>query len=154
MTEDQKLIVDRLCKTQCYSVQVGGRPLKYEDRETLKNEAWAVMASDASPYAKANALLHIIEAHYWRARESLDLMPSKIRRCVHGKRYSRGYELDLDVYTRHWLWANSDSVAIKGRGCDLPALLDQHFGYQPEENKFMPKGCTDYALLESRAGLA
>lgn len=128
-----------------YSISPGaGVALDYDAREALKGEAWAAIASDISGVKKAWALLHVIEAHYWRAREALEALPTAKQKKIHGKRYSKGYELDLDVYTRHWLWSNKDVEALKNRGCDFVDLLKESFGYEPERSAFMPTGCSDY----------
>lgn len=85
--------------------------MDYYEREKRKAEAWKLLsAEDTSLTIKARALLLLIEAHYWRAREHLEARPKAEQRRIHGKRYCRGYELDIDVYTRHWLHANGDRM--------------------------------------------
>lgn len=147
--DEQQAIVERLKKTMKYSPVDWELTTKagYAAREVFKQEAWAVIAMDSlRPYAQAMALLHVIECHYWRAREHLDAMPLAARKKIHGKRYSRSYELDIDVYTRHWLWANRDMEALQNRGCDLIAEVESNFGYVAEESKYLPKGKTCYEL--------
>jgi hypothetical protein len=130
-----------------YSVPLhGGTPLDFKARETLKSEAWSVIGGDASNIDKAWALLYVIEAHYWRAKQILEALPVVKQRRVHGKRYSKGYELDIDVYTRHWLWSNKDADALKNKSCNLVELLKEFFGYEPEQSKFLPVGHTIYDI--------
>jgi len=51
-----------------------------------------------------------------------------------------GYALDIDIYTRHWMWANGDRVAEQ----DAVAYVKEKFGYKPEESKFLKKGKSMY----------
>jgi hypothetical protein len=67
-------------------------------------------------------------------------MPKKFQRRVLGRRYSPWYELDIDVYTRHWLWANGDRVNEQ----DAVRYVIDEFGYAPEQNRFLPKGASIY----------
>lgn len=115
--------------------------MDYYEREEIKGIAWGLLRGEQSSLdEKACAIFMIIDAHYWRAREQLDDMPASFRRRVHGKRYTKGYELDIDVYTRNWLAANKN----------IPGCQDavEHFmkstGYAPEASKFLPDGATSY----------
>ena len=114
--------------------------LDYHQRETLKSEAWAVLAQTDYPmHERARALLHVIEAHYWRARAALELEPRSFQRRVHGKRYCRGYRLSIDVYTRHWLAANGSRVKEQ----DVVAHVIAEW-YRPENSRFLPYGASMY----------
>lgn len=115
--------------------------MNYQEREDAKKIAWAVLIRpDVSPREKAFHALKLIEAHYWRAREAVEGMPAPMRRKVHGRRYSRFYELDIDVYTRHWLWANGEKCLPASV---LEVLKDDWF-YEPEQHKMLGKGCSTY----------
>ena len=95
----------------------------------------------ADTWTQASAVLRWIDECYWDARKHFEAMPKSVQKRIHGKRYCLGYELDIDVYTRHWLAANSDKLA--------PGMLDfvrEHFGYKPESSRFLEKGQTIYAL--------
>ena len=116
--------------------------MDYHEREQQKTEAWLLLCSaDASLTIKAQALLNVIEAHYWRAREHLEARPKTEQRRIHGKRYGPGYQLDIDVYTRHWLHANGDRIT--------PEVIDavrEQWHYEPEPCRFLAKGQTSYAI--------
>lgn len=95
----------------------------------------------ANTWEQGVALLRWIDECYWDARKHFEAMPKAVQKRIHGKRYSPGYEMDIDVYTRHWLAANGDKLA--------PGVLDyvrEHFGYEPEPSRFLGKGQTIYAL--------
>jgi hypothetical protein len=54
--------------------------MDYHEREQQKIEAQRLLtAEDTSLEIKAQALLRIIEAHYWRAREHLESQPKALR---------------------------------------------------------------------------
>lgn len=115
--------------------------MDYYEREEMKAEAWECIRSEyTSIEEKAYALFRIIEAHYWRAKEQLADMPASFRRRVHGKRYSKSYELEIDIYTRHWLAANKNMPV----GNDVIEYLINELGYKPEPSKFLPIGATSY----------
>ena len=62
--------------------------MDYAEREQQKAEAWRLIAGEGNSLAiKAQALLRVIEAHYWRAREHLEVLPRAVQRRIHGKRY-------------------------------------------------------------------
>ena len=117
--------------------------MEYEQREKQKDEAWRILRSpEVGTPGKAQALLRIIEAHYWRALESIDSMTEKERRMLHGKNYCRGYVLELDTYTRHWLHSNSGIVTD-------PAIIEYirtEWRYEPEPSPFMAQGNTYYSM--------
>ena len=116
--------------------------MDYAEREQQKTEAWRLLtADDTSLPIKAQALLRVIDAHYWRAREHLEARPRTEQRRIHGKRYCPAYQLDIDVYTRHWLHANGDRIA--------PEVIDtvrEQWYYEPEASRFLAKGQTSYAI--------
>lgn len=115
--------------------------MDYFEREEMKAEAWHCLGSELlSINEKAYALFRIIEAHYWRAREQLDDMPASFRRRVHGKRYSKFYELEIDIYTRNWLAANQNIPV----GQDVFEYVINELGYKPVPSKYLPVGSTSY----------
>jgi hypothetical protein len=116
--------------------------MDYHEREKNKAEAWKLLGSaDTSLTIKAQALLRVIEAHYWRAREHLEARPKAEQRRIHGRRYCPFYQLDIDVYTRHWLHANGDRIAPEV----IETLRDQ-WHYEPEASRFLARGQTSYAI--------
>ncbi len=113
----------------------------YEQREAMKEQAWPIVGDPARPiFTRAAAALRVIEAHYWRARESLEARPKSFQRRVHGKRYSREYLLDLDVYIRHWLHANGERLLSQ----EVRAGILKEFGYAPEKSRFLAAGKSMY----------
>lgn len=116
--------------------------MDYLEREQQKSEAWTLLAAeDTSLPIKAQALLRVIDAHYWRAREHIEALPRAAQRRIHGKRYCPGYQLDIDVYTRHWLHANGDRIAS-----DVVDFVREQWSYEPEPSRFLAKGETSYAI--------
>lgn len=115
--------------------------MDYQEREEMKADAWQCIRSEYAGLShKAYALFRLIEAHYWRAKEQLEDMPASFRRRVHGKRYSKSYELEIDIYTRHWLAANRNIPV----GDDVFEYVINELGYKPEPSKFLPAGSTSY----------
>lgn len=115
----------------------------FEEREAMEKEAWKVIHSEtATIHPKAQGMLKVIESNYWQAREDLESMPKAAQRRIHGKRYSPGYLLDIDVYTRHWMFAH--------KWIPIPYEVFQYvkseFGYEPEESKFLHMGQISYSL--------
>ena len=116
--------------------------MNYHEREQQKTEAWRMLADESvSLTLKAQALLRVIEAHYWRAREQLEANPRSVQRRIHGKRYSPGYQLDIDAYTRHWLHANGHRIAP-----DVIETVREQWHYEPEPSRFLAKDQTSYAI--------
>jgi len=116
--------------------------MDYNEREQQKTEAWKLLRSEeTSLVIKAQALLRVIDAHYWRARERLEEQPKSVQRRIHGKRYLPGYELDIDVYTRHWLHANRHIIAP-----DVVECVREQWHYDPEPSRFLAKGQTIYVI--------
>ena len=117
--------------------------ITYTEREQLKKAAWLrINDADTSLLVKSQALLDVIEAHYWRARESLEKQPKSEQRRIHGKRYCKGYELDIDVYTGHWLYANGNRIAP-----EIIAAVLMYWGYEPAESPFLMQGLTSYTIM-------
>lgn len=116
--------------------------MDYHEREQQKAEAWRLLAAEETSLTiKAQALLRVIDAHYWRAREHLEARPRAEQRRIHGKRYCPGYQLDIDVYTRHWLHANGDRIAPEVVEC-----VREQWYYEPEPSRFLAKGQTSYTI--------
>lgn len=116
--------------------------MDYHKREQQKAEAWRLLGdTETSLTIKAQALLRVIDAHYWEAKERLEARPKAEQRRIHGKRYAPGYQLDIDVYTRHWLHANGDRIAP-----EVVEVVREQWCYEPEESRFLAKGQTSYAI--------
>ena len=85
--------------------------------------------------------------HYWRARKAIENASTKkdyidklkkIMKCERYK-YTSGYRLDIDHYTKHWLYAN------QGReNPEVIAAIKDTFGYEPLKNKYLAKGYSMY----------
>jgi len=120
--------------------------LDYDEREKLKQEGWKNISDDNQPHKNAYYFLHyIIKAHYWRAREALESTHNyrTFLRKIVGKKYSPGYELDIDHYTEHWLHANKHLM----NEATLQYFID--WFYSPKESKYLPKGHTTYIQYNS-----
>lgn len=113
----------------------------YEERESMKQKGWDAYRSDCSTGFKTHGLLLVISSHYWRARASLEKMPKAFQRKVHGKRYSPGHELEIDVYIRHWLFANCTKMAIDPLVIEC---LNSVWHYKPEKHPLLHDGKTIY----------
>lgn len=137
---NEKELAEKIKFDGRYSVPVqSGDALDYQQRETLKREASAVMNSDATLHARSWAALHFIEAHYWRALECLEDSSRTLQKKVYGINYGTGYELDIDVYTRHWLHANGDKLSDA-----ITGYLKEVFYYEAVESKYLPRGASIY----------
>jgi hypothetical protein len=115
--------------------------MTYETQEALKREAWSVINDKtASVEKKAHAALYgLIQSHYERAVGHLEGAKKAFRKKVHGKNYSRYYELEIDTYIRHWLWANGACLAP-----EVLAKITEVWSYTPQEHELLPKGGTSY----------
>lgn len=117
--------------------------MEYNEQEKLKSEAWGVyFAKTSTINQKAWAILEVVRAHYWRAKEGLEASRKKRQAKIHGKRYCKGYQLDIDVYTRHWLFANGERLVSK----DVLLFIKEYYGYDQEESKYLPHGFSCYYL--------
>ncbi len=116
--------------------------IDYQDREAMKTEASRIVHDPAvSECQRAHALLQWAEAHYWRARESLDEKPHSFLAALLGRSIPRGYELELDTYTRHWLAAVAPSLP---GATDLIPVIGEQYGYRPERCAYLPPGHSLY----------
>ena len=118
--------------------------MEYEEREKIKSEAWKQFSEASSDSHKANILLHgVVLPHYWRAREKLEAkknLKSSLKK-IFNKKYCSGYEMDIDHYTEHWLFAQKNaSFMTEG----IFEQLCQY--YDPKESKYLPAGCTEYQI--------
>ncbi len=124
----------------------------YEEREVAKKVGWNKLTeyeSKGDYQAAAYPLLHyIIAADYWRAREALEAMKDykKNIKKIMGKKYFTGYLLDIDHYTNHWLAANGHRKELFAK--ETVQALQDEFGYEPEANKYLPKGMSIYQGFE------
>lgn len=120
----------------------------YQEREKAKSIGWPLFSElkiIRDYHLAVRCLLNsIVWAHYWRCRENIEERKNckTILRKIRGKHYYTGYELDIDHYTRNWLWANSDLLCK-----EILEYLKEYWGYEPEENKFMKKGYTEYTVV-------
>ena len=146
--ETREQILDRITLNGKYSIDKNIKyGLDYHQREKLKHEASVVFHGDFDVPTRATALLYWCESHYWRAKEDLEGCTKAVQRKVHGKRYMPGYELELEVYTRHWLWALGSKLA----GDDILNYISDTYGFTPEKSKFLEKGKTIYSVRYSLA---
>jgi hypothetical protein len=113
----------------------------YHEREEMKKEGWHAFSRALTPYGKAAALLRICDAHYWRQREFLEDFPDakKYLKVTFPKKYFRGYELDIDHYTPHWLHSMRHLISE-----EVMEILKDQWGYEPVASKFLPDGHTSY----------
>ncbi len=120
--------------------------MEYKEREELKRKGWDDFSKAETPSGKCQVLMHtIIKSHYWRAREALENRKD-CKAClkkIRGSKYYPGYELDIDHYTEHWLFANQDHECMMN-GVKEAAEEDW---YTPKESKYMTKGCSSYSFL-------
>ena len=114
----------------------------YQQREQIKSDALSEYVKTDCVKRKAKLTIDgVIFAHYWRAREDIEKAKqtqTKLRK-IRGKKYYSGYILDIDHYTRHWLWANGD-----GQEPDVIEAIKDIYFYEAEHNKYMPKGSSYY----------
>jgi hypothetical protein len=119
----------------------------YQEREAMKTEASRIVHDpSASEMQRAAALLRWSEAHYWRAREHLDTAPLSFLRAVLVRMVPRGYELEIDTYTRHWLAAVAPSIH---GAVDLIDVIGEQWGYRPERCAYLPPGRSIYVDPET-----
>lgn len=119
--------------------------IEHVEREKIKSHAWSVVGNEEySIESRARALLKIIEMHYWRAREGLQGRPVSALKKIYGKRYCKGYKLDIDVYTRHWMHANRNNIG--SRHPEEMEYICKKLGYEPEASRYLPDGMTCYYI--------
>lgn len=121
--------------------------MSYEKREELKTKGWDLFTDAITLSGKALGLLYVIESHYWRQREELDhdsKKKSRLRKLLPTK-YSPGYELDIDHYTRHWLHSMRHLVPE-----DMQKNLTEEMGYNPIATKYLPDGHSLYVWDEKK----
>lgn len=114
----------------------------YQEREDAKRVGWKKIEETQDAVIKAYVFMHyIVWSHYWRAREAIESSPKpkSFLRKIRGSKYYKHYTLDIDHYTKHWMWANSKLLSE-----DVLLAIEDRFGYEPEENKLLPEGHTNY----------
>lgn len=118
--------------------------MEYQEREKVKNEAWELFSKASTDAHKANILLHgVITPHYWRARENLEARKNlkSLLKKIFPKKYFPGYEMDIDHYTEHWLFAQKNAPFM------TEGIFEQLCKfYDPKESKYLPAGCTEYQI--------
>lgn len=116
----------------------------YKECEDLKNEAWKAFYETTSIPKKSSILMHgIIQAHYWRARESLEERKDckKCLQKIFKNKYCPGYEMDIDHYTEHWLFSMKNAPFMTP---ELYEICSEW--YEPKESIYLPPGCTIYQI--------
>lgn len=116
--------------------------MDYEEREKLKKEGWEKFSDCKTPSGKTQVLMHyIITAHYWRAREFIESRKdyAKCLKKIRGRKYYKGYQLDIDHYTENWLFANKGQEFMKDG-----VLESCKTWYEPKKSKYLPKGMSIY----------
>lgn len=120
----------------------------YEDREDSKKEGWTRIHESTCPREKAGYFLNrIIWSHYWRARGEIEAQRNckTLLKKIRGTKYYPFYELDMDHYIPNWLHANKKMVPQ-----DVLDVIKDQWGYEPEENKYLPEGRTSYLFSTSQ----
>lgn len=119
--------------------------MPYKQRENIKKIGWEAYHRDTTPDEKAYGLLMVIDSHYWRAREFLESNPKKksFLKKLLPKKYSPGYELDIDHYTPHWMFSMKKFISQH-----VLDVLESKYGYKMEGSPYLPEGMTVY--LEKR----
>jgi hypothetical protein len=116
--------------------------MDYKQREELKEEGWNLLDKCIYPQSKCNIFMHhIIKSHYWRARKHIEIQKNSctLLRKIRGRKYYKNYELDIDDYTPHWLFANKHLMDEETYKCCCK-------WYEPIESKYLPKGYTTYVF--------
>lgn len=116
---------------------------RYRACELTKVVGWEWIKSDR-PGKRSFGFDLIISAHYVRAWAALQNSKAAFRRKVYGKRYSPGYELDIDVYTNNWLHSLRNHVALGRHSKARKDFLTYNPSYKPVRNKYLPDGMTIY----------
>jgi len=116
----------------------------HSEQETAKEQAWLVVGDKENPiHQRASALLRVIEAHYWHARQALEAQPKEFLRKVLGKRYTTGIQIEIDWYTSNWL-ASMEGLRPFHEIAEETKYIIEEFGYKPERHRFMKPGNTTY----------
>ena len=129
-------------------VPASGEYGETERVELIKEKSWdffnRALKINRSRYAAFFLLHGIITCHYWMARRTIESMKTEraILRKIRGKKYEDGYILDIDHYTRHWLWANGDRSDLFPK--EVIDIIREEYYYEPEENKYLPKNASIY----------
>jgi hypothetical protein len=115
----------------------------YQQREEYKTICWKQFNEWKEPEPRARALLGVNKCHYYRAVEDLEVNDkAKKLKMIRGKKYYKGYELDIDHYTRHWLHSMRHLVPK-----EIQKEMDD-MGYNAEPNKYLPDGMTSYVFAK------
>jgi hypothetical protein len=126
-------------------MSIGIFPNGFWDNDTRERAKLAASQAAHDPAVsvqeRAFAVLTWARAHYWRAREALEVAPRAVRRQVHGSRYYPGYELEFDVYVEHWLAAVAPRLNIPPA---VLAVLSEIYGYNPCPHRCLPPGRSMY----------
>lgn len=113
----------------------------YHQREEYKSLCWNKFREGNEIYQKAFAIIGVCDCHYFRAIESIQERRDyrKLLMAIRGKKYYKEYELDIDHYTPHWLYAQSELFPA-----EVMDYITKWWGYKPEMSKYLPKGYTEY----------
>lgn len=115
--------------------------MPHDKMEELKEIAWDLLLNREESHMKALGVLLICEVDYWRQREELENDPRKgthLRKVV-PRKYSKGYELEIDDYIPHWLYAMRAFIPKKVKAC-----IAEHWHYKPIRTKYLPTGHKTY----------
>lgn len=114
------------------------------DEEAIKKreEGIELLKNKRESYVAAQIYLHLImTADYWLARNEINRQKDKrkLLRKIAPKKYYKGYELDIDHYTEHYLYSNKHLLneAVYRELCEF---------YTPKKCKYLPMGCTKYSF--------
>jgi hypothetical protein len=87
--------------------------------------------------------MRVIESHYWRQIENLEFDSCRKghTKLVVGKKYSRGYVLEIDDYTPHWLHSMRHMIPK-----DVMDYIEENWHYIPTECEYLLEGNTIYTF--------
>lgn len=112
-------------------------------REAVEKEGWDDIATDNNIRGVVDAYINkVIWAKYWNARVALENSGNnpELLSLIMGRRVSEEYKLDIDVYTKHWLYAHIDDV-----GADILSAIHDIYGYAPVRSKYLLDGADFYS---------
>ncbi len=115
----------------------------FYQQEDVKKHFWHTFNEELDIQNKArNIVLLLIYSHYWRARECIEKCPKGFLKKVVEKKYFPGYQLAIDLYSVHWLWAMQYRFEK-----DVIEEIEKFWHYKPTESKYLPHGMTIYRSL-------
>lgn len=112
-------------------------------REAVEKEGYEDIAKDDNIRSIVDAYINkVIWAKYWSARIIMENSGRNrdFLSFIMGRRVSEEYKLDIDVYTKHWLYAHIDDV-----GADILSAIHDIYGYAPVRSKYLLDGADFYS---------